>query len=125
MSYMDFDDYSTTSCPYCGNPKCYADWCDVGVGYVQCGPFHCEDCLASEIGPYDDKSRTLSKQEQRTGWYAPGAEPGSSANVVNGKIVSSKEMENLYYNSFENNPLYHKEGYVEEWFRETRRKKNE
>lgn len=37
-------------CPYCiGSMK--ADYVDVGVGMVQCGPYHCYDCGASEIGP--------------------------------------------------------------------------
>lgn len=39
-------------CPYCDTP-CEADWVDVGVGYAQCGPYHCELCGASEIGPHD------------------------------------------------------------------------
>lgn len=121
MSYTDFDDYSTCKCPYCG-ATCYADWCDVGVGYVQCGPFHCEDCGASQIGPYDDP-RPLTLIEEFCGWYAPNSEPGSSANVIGGKIVTAKEMTDLYRNNFEGNPFYEKEGYVEEWFENVRKPK--
>lgn len=123
MSYADFEDYSVCSCPYCKNEECYADFCDVGVGMVQCGPFYCESCLASEIGPYDEK-RPLSKQERRRGWYAPGQEPGSSANVVDGKIISHREMESLYKSTFTGNPDYEIEGYVEDWF-ERMRKSND
>lgn len=47
--------YETPSCPcpYCGS-DCEADWCDVGVGNVQCGPYHCENCHAVEVGAHDD-----------------------------------------------------------------------
>lgn len=82
------------SCPYCGKP-CEADWCDVGVGYVQCGPFHCTNCGASEIGPHDEE-RELGPVEKETGWYGPGKEPGSSANVVEGKIVSADVARFVY-----------------------------
>lgn len=81
-------------CPYCGE-MCQADWCDVGVGWVQCGPFHCMDCMASEIGQYDSP-RVLSEAEEVMGWYAPGAKPGSSANVLDGKIVGHKEALDVY-----------------------------
>lgn len=40
-------------CPYCGT-DCEADWVDVGVGMVQCGPYYCQECRASEIGSCDD-----------------------------------------------------------------------
>lgn len=76
-------------CPYCGE-MCDADWCDVGVGMVQSGPYHCLNCEASEMGPYDE-ARVLSEAEEAMGWYAPGAKPGSSANVIDGKIVGHKE----------------------------------
>jgi hypothetical protein len=44
--------YDTPSqeCPYC-KAEMEADWVDVGVGMVQCGPYHCYECEASEIGP--------------------------------------------------------------------------
>lgn len=44
--------YDTPSkpCPYC-RMDMEADWVDVGVGMVQCGPYHCWNCGASEIGP--------------------------------------------------------------------------
>lgn len=111
----------TEKCPYCGS-DCDADWADVGVGMVQCGPYHCMNCLASEIGPYD-KPRELTAKEKETGWYAPGEEPGSSANVIGGKIVTHQEMQSAYRNEFMNNPMYEVDGAVEKW-REDIRKPN-
>lgn len=58
-------------CPYCGSP-CDADWVDVGVGHVQCGPYHCENCHAYEIGPeWEEVEHRLSEEEKETGWYKP------------------------------------------------------
>lgn len=45
--------FEKENCPYC-NSECEADWVDVEVGYIQCGPYHCDNCGASEIGPYDN-----------------------------------------------------------------------
>lgn len=42
-------EFKKEKCPYCGT-ECEADWVDVGVGFVQCGPYYCENCGASEIG---------------------------------------------------------------------------
>lgn len=75
-----------TPCPYCAT-LCECDVVDVGVGLQQCGPYHCRECHASEVGPHDDP-RPLTEREKRCGWYEPGAEPGSSANVVDGEIVT-------------------------------------
>lgn len=37
-------------CPYCGLlMEC--DTVDIGVGFAQCGPYYCDGCGASEIGP--------------------------------------------------------------------------
>lgn len=109
----------TRKCPYCGS-VCDADFVDIGVGYTQCGPFHCDQCGASEIGPYDEE-RPLSEQEKKTGWYAPGAEPGSSANVIGGKVVSHRVMERTYKEEFTDNPLWHDEAYVADWYKKTRK----
>lgn len=46
---MSAYDTPTNNCPYCGT-ECEADWVDVGVGVIQCGPYYCENCGASEIG---------------------------------------------------------------------------
>lgn len=85
-------------CPYC-RALCCADFVDVGVGYTQCGPYHCERCGASEIGPFDDE-RPLTDRERDTGWYAPGAPAGSSANVDEvGNHIRYFEADTLYRES--------------------------
>jgi hypothetical protein len=107
------EDEPIVHCPYCNTPT-NADYVDVGIGFVQCGPFHCTRCLASEIGPAD-KPRVLTAQEEDTGWYAPGAEPGSSANVIGGAVVSAVAMRKVYRDEFINNPLHSVPGYVDDW----------
>jgi len=49
-------------CPYCG-AMCCADFVDIGVGMIQCGPYHCEACGASQIGPYDENEKTPAGQK--------------------------------------------------------------
>lgn len=69
-----------------------ADFVDVGVGFAQCGPYHCDNCDASEISPERDRGKTecingewkyvqiytqeeidtklkLDEDERRTGFY--------------------------------------------------------
>ena len=106
------------ACPYCGT-FCRADHVDNGVGMQQCGPFHCENCRASEIGPYDEP-RPLSAEEKRTGWYAPASDPGSSANVIGGRIASHVHAKAAYQREFKGNPLWHDKKYVEDWWRKQR-----
>lgn len=106
-------------CPYCGTPT-HADYVDVGVGMVQCGPFHCERCGASEIGSAD-KPRELTEREKETGWYAPGAEPGSSANVIGGRIVSAEVAQAVYRAKWTDNPEYETPGAVDAWRAELRK----
>jgi hypothetical protein len=108
----------TQPCPYCGT-ICRADFVDVGVGMTQCGPYHCENCGSSEIGAYD-KERELSEQEEKFGWYAPGSPPGSTANVIGGRVVSHVQARKTYTREFERNPLWHDKEYVEEWWRKQR-----
>lgn len=84
----------TKKCPYCGT-ECDADWCDVEVGLVQCGPYHCPNCNATEIGAYD-KPRELSEVEKKTKWYAPFSPPGSSVNTFLGHPVDHKTAKLLY-----------------------------
>ena len=96
-------------CPYC-SALCCADFVDVGVGYIQCGPFHCEACGASEIGPHDDP-RPRSAQEKATGWYEPGTPPGSSANVDDdGRVIRYFEADTLYREKCGVAPRYDKHG---------------
>lgn len=109
----------TEPCPYCGT-VCRADFVDIGVGYQQCGPYHCDNCHASEIGPYDEE-RPLTVDEKRTGWYAPESEPGSSANVIAGRVVSHVQARDTYRAEFVGNPLWHDKNYVDEWWSEIRK----
>ena len=109
----------TQDCPYC-KTVCDADFVDNGIGMQQCGPFHCDNCGASQIGPFD-KERTLSAQEQDKGWYAPHSEPGSSANVIGGRVVSHRQMQATYKREFTDNPLWHDKAYVDNWWDEIRK----
>ena len=85
-------------CPYC-QALCCADFVDVGVGYTQCGPYHCECCGASQIGP-NDEARPLTPTEHKTGWYAPDTPAGSSANVDEaGNHIRYFEADTLYRQS--------------------------
>lgn len=84
-----------TDCPYCG-AECEADWCDVGVGMVQCGPYHCEKCLASEAGPYDDY-QSRKDYDPEFGWYLPCSPAGSTANVDGeGNVITHIEADDIY-----------------------------
>lgn len=133
----------TQNCPYC-NAVCDADFCDVDVGMIQCGPYHCQQCGASEIGPYDNyvdpykpyrfpddqpeepKSdpRVLELQESKTGWYQPHSVPGSSANVIGGKVVSHQVMKATYHQEFHMNPLWNDKSYVDKWWEDVRKEKS-
>lgn len=84
----------TQKCPYCGT-ECEADWCDIEVGYAQCGPYHCTNCNATEIGAYDEP-RDLSEVEKKTKWFAPFSPPGSSVNTFLGEPVDHKTAKFLY-----------------------------
>lgn len=108
----------TQPCPYC-RTICRADFVDVGVGMQQCGPYHCESCGASEIGSFDEP-RDLSEAERKTGWYAPDAPPGSSANVLDGRIVSHVQARGAYRREFVGNPLWSDKRYVADWWTKMR-----
>lgn len=82
----------TEKCPYCGT-ECHADFVDIGVGMQQCEPFHCS-CGATEIGTFDTNEATAD--EMKKSWYAPDSPPGSSANVIAGKVVSYREARAVY-----------------------------
>lgn len=92
--YFD-NTYKTEPCPYCETP-CLADWVDCGFGpCVQCGPYHCENCGASEIGPERGRGEvTLNEEEERTGWYRSKISP--YANTYQGKLVDHKLALALY-----------------------------
>lgn len=81
-------------CPYCGC-NMDADWVDVGVGLVQCGPYHCFSCGASEIGPEIYEPRFEASQDEiKTGFYRGRISP--HANQVNGVPIDYKTADAIY-----------------------------
>ncbi len=81
----------TESCPYCGE-TCHADFVDNGFGpyAVQCGPYHCDGCGASEVGPEGGG-------DEATGWYPPDSGQVSPyANTVNGVLVDHVTAKVMY-----------------------------
>lgn len=94
---MSAYDISPWPCPYCQFPM-EADYVDVGIGMQQCGPHHCDNCGASEIGPESGEigfENTLSPDEKRTGFYR-GGRISPHANQHNGKLISHKQADALY-----------------------------
>jgi hypothetical protein len=98
-------------CPYC-NAICCADFVDIGVGFEQCGPYHCESCGASEIGAHDRYDYdAMTQRERATGWYEPGKPAGSSVNVdADGNHIAWHEADTLYRASCGVGPRYDKAG---------------
>ena len=70
----------------------YCDTVDIGVGYQQCGPYHCESYGASEVHPND--TLPLDEDEEGTGFYKNRISP--IANTSNGKLVGYKKALQLY-----------------------------
>ena len=68
---MGADTERLEDCPYCGTP-CECEWVDVGVGIAQCGPYHCDQCGAYQMGSdeYEGKNKDkASPEELQMGWY--------------------------------------------------------
>ena len=97
MKYSSYDK-DTRRCPYCGF-ACAADYVDIGVGYEQCGPYHCIECGAIEIGPYDEEVE-LCDIEKETWWYAPNRPYTGSGNMVGGKLVSHEVALQVYKDNY-------------------------
>lgn len=116
--YLYGEGVPTEKCPYC-REVCYADFIDIGVGMTQCGPYYCEGCGATEIGSYDNRSG-MTEIERKLGWWSPEHGPGSSANVIGGKVVGHAEMLDAYRTAFVNNPIYDEPGVVQQWFQDVR-----
>jgi hypothetical protein len=108
-------DYTTT-CPHCG-ATCECDLADVGVGYVQCGPYHCEACGASEAGSSDED---LARQDPKTGWFRPGEPPSSLANMIGGRLASADDAKAAYRARFAGSADYEEPGRVEDWWQQQR-----
>lgn len=93
---MSAYDTPMMNCPYCDDPM-DADWVDVGVGMVQCGPYHCFNCHASQIGPEFEAEKAagkLSAEEILTGFYRGRISP--LANQLNGVPISHKLADAIY-----------------------------
>ena len=87
--------FPVEQCPYCGNPDCEAEWCDVGVGYVQQGPFVCQYCSAFSIGAYDKVTPT--DEERKCGFYKPDRRPlPDTVSTIHGRIIDSHTAIRLY-----------------------------
>jgi len=82
---------------------CEADFVDVGVGMVQCGPYHCGACGASEIGP--EGKAGCTDEEQRTGWYS-GGKLSPYANTVGGQLVDHRTAKVAYDNGLLDEKTY-------------------
>jgi len=80
-------------CPYCSS-ICEADFVDIGVGNVQCSPYYCLNCGASEISYLDTKK--LTEIEKETGWYEPNTPVSENANTCDGVLVDHKTAKQLY-----------------------------
>lgn len=90
--------YETPSqpCPYC-RESCDADWCDVGVGMVQVGPYVCLNCKASEASTYSDNRETREDYDPATGWYRPGSPLDTLANQdEQGNPITWQEADTAY-----------------------------
>lgn len=111
----------TSPCPYC-QTICECDLVDVGVGFVQSGPYHCENCGAVEAGAYDDKPEDLARIDPKTGWFPPSDDPvpGSSANMVGGRLATVAEAKSAYHDRFAGSPDYDVPGRVEDWWAQQR-----
>ena len=91
--------FAVEDCPYCGEKDCEAEWCDVGVGYVQMGPFHCENCHAFSIGAYDKIEPTA--EERKCGWYKPFRdELPDTVSTIGGIPVDSQTALAMYRRGF-------------------------
>jgi MinD superfamily P-loop ATPase len=86
----------TVLCPYCG-ADCSesADFVDIGVGEMQCGPYYCHNCGACEIGPHDVPVE-LSTDEIKTGWYGVDRAHLTSAPTVGGLPIDHVTARKLY-----------------------------
>jgi hypothetical protein len=71
------------------------DRVDVEVGEIQCGPYHCDNCGASEIGHEAmELGFEATDEEQKTGYYRGRHSP--YANTVQGTLVDHKTAKRLY-----------------------------
>lgn len=93
---MSYPRPGLSQCPYCGCPA-ECDEVDVGVGYIQCGPYLCVGCGASEMGPEAGPGgvENATEEENRKGWYRAGR-VSPHANTFLGELVSHEVAKALY-----------------------------
>lgn len=105
---MSAYDTPTLNCPYCKN-ECHADWVDNGVGMVQCGPYHCYKCGASEIGPelfdwyYKDREGNtiyLPGKRKYVPWAKRKVSFGGQPVPIPGNPFTDKELEIGWYEPY-------------------------
>ena len=98
-------DTPTRPCPYCKTDM-EADWVDVGVGMVQCGPYHCYSCGASEIGPelydwyYKDREGEtiyLTGKRKYFGWAKKKFKFEGDPVLMPGHPFKTQELETGFY----------------------------
>lgn len=108
MSLRYYPGPSLVPCPYCNCPM-DCDSVDIGIGYTQCGPYCCDNCGASEMGPervHKNYPRPFtreqqiwwdgtSEEERMTGMYY-GGRHSPHANTINGKLVSHEVAKAAY-----------------------------
>jgi hypothetical protein len=98
--------FPVEDCPYCGEEECEAEWCDVGVGYVQMGPYHCTSCGAFSIGAYD--RTTPTDEERKCGWYRPDRRPlPDTVSTIGGRVIDSSTALGLYRMGVVNKVPFH------------------
>jgi hypothetical protein len=67
---------------------------DVGVGFIQCGPYYCVNCGASEMGP-EGVPADASPKEKQAHWYKAGR-TSPHANTFMGDLVDHRTALALY-----------------------------
>lgn len=85
------------TCPFCHFEQCEADWVDNGVALVQCGPFHCDQCGAVEMGPEMRDESKLTEEERNAGWYKADNASMTCAPTVGGVLVGNHQVAQALY----------------------------
>ncbi len=89
-------------CPFCQGPA-ECDEVDVGVGFVQCGPYVCQICGANQMGPELSEHlfggpppEGVTEEELKVGWYRTLHRVSPHANTFQGELVSHEVATRLY-----------------------------
>ena len=85
------------TCPFCKFEQCEADWVHNGVALVQCGPFHCDKCGATEMGPETRDESKLTEEERNAGWYKADNASMTCAPTVGGVLVGNHHVAKALY----------------------------